>query len=346
MVDFHGWMLPVQYEGILAEHRQCREAAVLFDTSHMGQFLVRGAGEVLGRITTQDAAGMPVGSGRYGFLLSEAGGIRDDTILMRLGEAEFLLVVNAGPAERDFEWVGSHLPDDAELVNLSADGWGKVDLQGPAAAKVLAPATDVDLRQLGYFRVTRGSVCGRRCVVSRTGYTGELGYEIFAAGDDIAAIFAELVGNPAVKPAGLGARDSLRLEMGYPLYGDDIDENRDPFSAGLERFVDVDRAYVGAEALRRVTAQRRLVAFAAAGRQRAWRGSAICRDGRAVGEVTSAAFSPSLNVAIGMGYVFADFAAPGTELTVQTPRAELPITVREKPLYERGSYLTDLTKEL
>ena len=349
MVDFHGWMLPVQYEGILAEHRHCREAAVVFDTSHMGQFLIRTAGEALGRVTTQNAAAMQVGRGRYGFLLNDAGGILDDTILMRLAAEEFLLVVNAGPAEGDFEWVRSHLPSEAELVNLSADGWGKLDLQGPAAAKVLGPATDIELAAMGYFRATRGQVCGRRCVVSRTGYTGELGYEVFAAGEDIAAIFGELVGHPAVKPAGLGARDSLRLEMGYPLYGDDIDESRDPFSAGLERFIDVYREYIGAEAVRRTAVaglSYRLISFAAEGRQRAWRGNVIDSKYGPTGEVTSAAFSPSLNVAIGMGYVYADFDEPGTELTVRTPRAELPITVSEKPLYKQGSYRKDLTKEL
>ena len=340
MVDFHGWELPVQYEGILAEHKHCRQAAVLFDTSHMGQILIHAQPAELGRTTTQDASSLPVGRGRYGFLLNEAGGILDDTILMRLGEQEFLLVVNAGTLASDFEWVRARLPDRSQASNRSADGWSKLDLQGPASARVLAPLTDAPLASLGYFGVARAQVCGQACVLSRTGYTGELGYEIFAPAESIVAIFRGLLADPLVKPAGLGARDSLRLEMGYPLYGDDIDAETNPFEAGLGHFVCFDHDFVGSAALRDVTGTRTLVAFVAASRQRAWRGNELCKDGRKLGVVTSAAFSPSLNVSIGMGYVPIELADVGTKLAVKTRRGELAVTIADKPLHRHGTCRT------
>jgi len=357
LIDFHGWDLPVQYESILAEHRHCREAACLFDTSHMGQILIRARPADLNRITTQNAESLAVGRGGYGFLLSEAGGILDDTVLMRLGDEapakhakqakeEFLLVVNAATADADFDWVKAHLPANAEALKQSPNGWAKVDLQGPASAKVLGPLTETKLASLGYFRNTRTRVCGRDCLLSRTGYTGELGYEVFAPGESIAAIFRELLGHPLVKPAGLGARDSLRLEIGYPLHGADIGPDTTPFEAGLGMFIKFGHDFIGSAALRALAAEtpkRLRVAFASESRQRAWGGNEIWRGARKVGAVTSAAFSPSLNVSIGMGYVAPEVAEPGTGLIAKTPRGDLALTVREMPLYRNG---TCRTKEL
>jgi len=340
MVDFHGWELPVQYGGILAEHEHCRQAACVFDTSHMGQIRIRARPPELNRVVTQNAAALPVGRCQYGFLLNEAGGMLDDTILMRLDEEEFLLVVNAGPAESDFAWVSGHLPD-AEVVHQSAQGWGKVDLQGPLSAKVLAPQSDAQLRSLGYFRVTRARVCGRECILSRTGYTGELGYEVFAPAESILAVFRGFATHPAVKPAGLGARDSLRLEMGYPLYGEDIGVETNPFEANLGGFIRLDHDFIGSAALRAAgEPTRRRVGFITRSRQRAWRGNEIWHEGRAVGQVTSAAFSPSLGVSIGMGYLPPELAQAGTELIVKTPRSDLPATVAAWPLYKQGTCRT------
>jgi aminomethyltransferase len=345
MVDFHGWDLPVQFEGILAEHRHCRQNACIFDTSHMGQLLIRAQAEDVGRVTTQNAAALPVGRDKYGFLLNEAGGILDDTILMRLGEAEFLLVVNAGPADSDLAWLHERLPRAADIVDQRAAGWGKLDLQGPASAHVLAPLTDAPLATLGYFAVTRAKVCGRDCILSRTGYTGELGYELFAPGESVVALFRELVAHPLVKPAGLGARDSLRLEAGLPLYGDDLDATTNPLEAGLEAFVSFDHDFLGADALKSLAARplaRKLVAFAAQSRQRAWHGNELWRDDEPVGVVTSAAFAPTLGISIGLGYVRPALAATGTDLVAKTPRGGLPVTVAEKPLYKNGTARTRL----
>ena len=346
MVDFGGWRLPVQYEGVLAEHRHCRAAAVVFDTSHMGQFMLRGSDAAgrLGLVGTQDAEALSVGRCRYGFLLNEDAGVLDDTILMRLGADELLLVVNAGRAETDLRWIEGHLRSDVELVDLSAAGWGKVDLQGAGSATVLAGLVDVDPAGMAYFGVARGQCCGRACLISRTGYTGELGYEIMAAGDDLRAIFDELLSSPAVRPAGLGARDSLRLEMGYPLYGHELTADRNPIEAGLAAFAVPDRPFIGSDRLRvlaETAPARRLVAYRAESRRRTNPGNEIRCDGRAVGAVTSGAFSPSLGVSIGMGYVEASFAEAGRHLAVDTGRCELAVVVCDRPLYRGGTCRTN-----
>jgi aminomethyltransferase len=346
VVEFSGWLLPVQYDGVLAEHRQCRESAVLFDTSHMGQFLIRGvgAGEQLGRVGTQNAAAMPVGACRYGFLLNPDGCVIDDTILMRLGDDEFLLVVNAGPLAGDFRWLGEHLSGAVELVDRSSEQWGKIDLQGPLSARAARAMVDFDLADMGYYTARRGRWCGRECVISRTGYTGELGYEIMARAPDLQTIFDELLARDEVKPAGLGARDSLRLEMGYPLYGHELSVAHNPIEAGLGGFiVEPGRDFIGSnaiESLRQTPGDRRLVAFRAESRRRTNPGNAIICDDKSVGVVTSGAFSPSLEISIGMGYVQASLARVGQPLVVDTGRCELPVMVVRKPLYPDGTCRT------
>jgi aminomethyltransferase len=344
MVDFAGWLLPVQYESILGEHEHCRGSAVVFDTSHMGQFYFTGpaAGEQLGKLCTQDPAALKVGRCKYGFLLNENGGVLDDTILMRLGGQQYLLVVNAGTLDGDLGWIQHHMSGAAgvELVNRSGAGWGKLDLQGPRSAEVLAPMVDIDLHKLGYFGVTEATCRGRRLVLSRTGYTGELGYEIMAPADDLVRMFDRLMASAIVRPAGLGARDSLRLEMCYPLYGHELNPLRTPIEADLGGFVKLDRDFAGSEALRKQTAagtRQKLIAFRSDSRRRANPDNAILCEGRPAGTVTSAAFSPSLKVSVGMGYVDAPLAVPGQELTVDTGRVELPVVVSEKPLYTHGT---------
>ncbi len=344
MVDFHGWDLPVQYESILAEHRHCRQAAAVFDTSHMGQLRIHARPAAIAQVTTQNAPALAIGRCQYGFLLNEAGGILDDSILMRLGDEDFLLVVNAGPAASDFAWVSARLPEGEVTLQSAQGGWCKLDLQGPKSAQVLAPLTDAALPRLGYYHVVQARVCGHPCILSRTGYTGELGYEIFARAEGVVTIFRELLANPLVRPAGLGARDSLRLEMGYPLYGEDMDAQTNPFETSLGSFVRFDHDFIGSAALRAAgEPQRRRVSFAAASRQKAWAGNAIEQGGRTVGRVTTAAFSPSLEVSIGEGYVPPGLATPGTELVVKAPRNDLPVTVAQTPLYKNG---TCRTKEL
>jgi len=344
MVDFHGWVLPVQYEGILAEHLHCRSSACLFDTSHMGQIIINtDRPESIGRVTTQDAAALKVGRAKYGFLLNEEGGIIDDTVLMRLTESEFMLVVNAGTADGDFQWVSDHLSGEAELTNQSASGWSKIDLQGPLSAQILSGHTDCDLKEMRYFAVTRASVCGRPCILSRTGYTGELGYEIYTPDEAVLEIYGELLSDERVRPAGLGARDSLRLEMCYPLHGQDIHERVNPLEADLGFFLKGRSGYLGWSAISEIAETapaRKLVAFKTEGRRRPQSGDEILSSGQAVGRVTSAAFSPSLGVSIGMGYVPSELSKTGTNLAIAGARAEIPAVVATKPLYNQGTCRT------
>ncbi len=349
LVDFHGWELPVQYAGILAEHQQCRRAAALFDTCHMGQFLVEGAdaGSDLGRLLTFDAAAIPVGKCRYGLLLNEAGGILDDVIAARLADDQYLVVVNAHTAAGDLEWINAHRSARTTLTNRSAD-WGKLDVQGPASYRVLADSVGFDLASLKFFSARRGTCFGYEAVISRTGYTGELGYEIFMPGDALKNVFQQLLESKETAPAGLGSRDLLRLEMNYPLYGAELDANCNPVEADLDRFIARDREFIGAAALRRIDAQgvqRKLVAFVCDTRRRPQTGSEIDCNGQHVGNVTSGAYSPSLGKAIGMGYVASASAVPGTALEIRTARTSVNAEVQEKPLYRGGSCRIK-TKEL
>jgi aminomethyltransferase len=257
---------------------------------------------------------------------------------MRLGEEEFFLVVNAGPRESDFAWLREKLPDAIDLVEQ--DQWGKLDLQGPLAGEVLAPHTDADLTQLKYFGVTRTRVAGRDCILSRTGYTGELGYEIFYPADGMVELFETLHAHESVQPAGLGARDSLRLEMCYPLYGQDITEQTTPLEADMGFFCPLDDEFVGASALRTQRDEgvgRRLIAFRTDTRRRANTSDTILCNGRPVGEVTSGVFSPSLEVSIGLGYVQADVSASGTDIEIDTGRAKIAAVIADKPLYTEGT---------
>ena len=341
-MEFGGWDLPVQYEGVLAEHEACRASAVAFDTSHMGQFVISGSGvaDALALVGTQDATTLKVGRCRYGFLLDESGGVIDDTILMRLGDDDFLLVVNAGTREDDLAWVRAHLPEGIECRDLLDNGWGKIDVQGPGAYEALAPLLDMPLGDLGYFHVARGRYGDTDITVSRTGYTGELGFEVMAPGDVLPEILRRLLDERGVKPAGLGARDSLRLEMGYPLYGHELARDRNPVEADGAFFLKSDKDYIGASVVRNALengTEERLVAFAAETRRRPNPGNAIMAGGEKVGEVTSGAFCPSLGASGGMGYVRADLAKPGTVIEIDTGRALLPVTITPRPLYQTGT---------
>ncbi len=342
IVDFMGWLLPVQYAGgILAEHEQCRRSACLFDTGHMGQILVTGehAADDLSRILTQNPHALPVGRARYGLLLNPDGGIRDDTILMRLGQYEFLLVVNAAPLIDDLMWLLKNASSDTRLQDQTQT-WGKLDLQGPESFAVLDEMVDIDLASLGYFQATHAQIRNLRCILSRTGYTGELGYEIFIPAQNLSEVFEAFLADDRVAPAGLGARDLLRLEMCYPLYGQDMTAATNPIQAGLGAFIKFDHDFIGAQAIRPVAENgpdRVLVAFATESRRKPRHDATILHQARKVGVVTSGAWSPCLGRSIGMGYVPPDLAEAGTELTIQVGQAELPATVADKPLYTEGT---------
>jgi aminomethyltransferase len=279
-----------------------------------------------------------VGRSRYGFLLNEQGGIIDDLIVFRMAEDKAMIVVNAATADNDFSVIGSRLAG-GRFTNITAET-GKLDIQGPLSREVLVAAFGDGIAKIPYFKFVTMDILGVEAIVSRTGYTGELGYEIFLPAAKVVELWDLLLKDPRVKPAGLGARDVLRLEVGYSLYGSDIDEATTPLEAGLEGFVDFEKEFVGKAALLRQKEQgagRRKVAFEVEGRRSPRHHYEIGFSGETVGHVTSGVFSPMLGSGIGLGLVRADVAAIGTPLTVFHDRIIMNATVCELPFYRGGS---------
>jgi glycine cleavage system T protein (aminomethyltransferase) len=335
--------MPVQYASILAEHRAVRECAGLFDVSHMGQVHLRGPGAraSVERLVTSAVATLRPGRVRYGLLCNEAGGVVDDVTVYRTADDGFFLCVNAANEEKDYGWIVRHARDDAEVRNRSAET-GLLALQGPASAAILGRLAGPEPAALRRFRFTAGRLADRDALLSRTGYTGSDGFEIYCAAADAGAIWDALLetgSDDGLVPAGLGARDTLRLEAALPLYGHELDDETTPLEAGLERFVDLERGgFLGAEALerqRRAGPTRRLVGFVLEGRGVARAGHTLAHEGRPVGRVTSGAPSPSLGKSIGLGYVPPAFAAIGTELAVMIREQAVPARVVPTPFVGR-----------
>ena len=341
MAPFAGWLMPIQYSGILAESRWCRESAALFDICHMGVFTFKGDFEKAGleRIFSFNLGTIPVGRCRYGFLLNDAGGIIDDLIVLRLSGDELMIVVNAGTTEKDFQAIHSGLMGNALFGGISA-ATGKLGIQGPLSRNVLEKVCGVNASQLPFFGLGKFEIFDTAAVVSRTGYTGELGFEIYGENDMIVECWRRLLADERVKPAGLGARDVLRLEMGYSLYGSDIDETTNPLEAGLGQFVDFGKDFIGRAALVRLREKgpaRIKVAFRVNSRRSPRHHYRIIHNGLDVGHVTSGVFSPALGCGIGLGYVEPESAAPGTVLTISHDTTTMEAVVTELPFYKGGS---------
>jgi len=340
MAPFGGWDMPIQYEGIIAEHRACREQAALFDICHMGEFVFSGdiVADGLEQLFTFSVASIPIGRSRYGFLLNETGGIIDDLIVFRLAEDKAMIVVNAATADNDFEVISSRLKGGG-IANVTAET-GKLDLQGPLSRDVLGRLFDATVCNLPYFKFTTAKILGFEAIVSRTGYTGELGYEIFIPQEKIPELWELILSDDRVKPAGLGSRDLLRLEVGYSLYGSDLSETITPLEAGLESFVNFDGRFVGKEALLKQKAAgltRVKVPFRVASRRSPRHDYSIMSNGETVGVVTSGAFSPMLACGIGIGFVPPQLAVPGTVLTICHDRVSMEAEVCQLPFYKGGS---------
>ena len=339
LVDFAGWEMPVQYAGVIEEHRAVRTAAGLFDVSHMGEVRVRGAGAeaLLQRLTPNDVSKLVPGRAHYSGLLTERGTYVDDLLIYRLAPEDFLVVVNASNAERDFEWIAARSRAQAEVVDES-DRWALLALQGPKALEILAPLASPDVSGLKYYGFAQGQVDGAPALISRTGYTGEDGFELYLDPEAAPLVWQRLLAAGAT-PAGLGARDTLRLEAAMALYGHEIDETTTPFEAGLGWVVKLDKGdFLGREALQAQKAQgmpRKLVGFEVEGRGIARQGHAVVSEGHAVGGVTSGTWSPTFEKALGMAYVPPALAAPGTPLTLDVRGKPLPAVVVEIPFYRR-----------
>ncbi|MEB2345679.1 MAG: glycine cleavage system aminomethyltransferase GcvT [Deltaproteobacteria bacterium] len=339
LVPFAGFEMPVQYAGILAEHAAVRSAAGLFDVSHMGQLHLRGPGAVaaLERLVSCPVASLKPGRVRYGLLCNEAGGIVDDVTVYRLAGDAFMLCVNAANVEKDWRWVVRHAGDGVSAADRSAET-ALLALQGPAAAAVLAPLCDVEPAGVRRFAFVEGRVAGRPALVSRTGYTGSDGFELYldaGAGETVFEALLEAGRPHGLVPAGLGARDTLRLEAALPLYGHELDDTTSPLEAGLERFVKRGAGgFLGAEAIERRAAAghpRALAGFVLDGRGVARAGHAILHEGRPVGRVTSGAPSPTLGKPIGLGYVPPALATPGTLVEIGIRDRGVPARIVRTP---------------
>jgi aminomethyltransferase len=340
LAPFGGWNMPIQYEGIIAEHRWCREKAALFDICHMGEFHFQGdfATSGLEELFTFSVTGIPLGRSRYGFILNERGGIIDDLIVFRLGENEVMIVTNASTIDKDRAAISAGLKG-GELRDISAVT-GKLDLQGPLSRDILVEVFGPEIAAIPYFKSIRMHLLGVEAIVSRTGYTGELGYEIFIPNDKVVELWRLLLADERVKPAGLGARDLLRLEMGYSLYGSDIDEETTPLEAGLSAFVNFDKAFVGREALLRQQREglnRVRTAFRVASRRSPRHHYEIWREEAQSGFVTSGSFSPMLGCGIGIGLVSPEAAVIGAPLTIRHGNVSMEAFVCDLPFYKGGS---------
>ena len=323
MVEFAGWEMPVQYRGIQAEHEAVRSRAGLFDVSHMGEIEVSGPGaaEFCQRVTTNDVERLEPSQAQYTLLLNERAGVIDDLVIFRLDTDRFLLCVNAARRAVDFAWLAGHAGDDVAVRDLS-DDYALLALQGPAAEAILQPLTILELPTVKAFNFLTGAVGGVDCIVSRTGYTGEDGFELYCAADDGARLWDALMGTGEVEPAGLGARDTLRLEKGFSLYGHELDEDTTPMEARLGWVTKLDKGpFIGSEVLaRKEPLRRRLVGLEMEEAGIAREGYPIFHGDREVGRVTSGTRSPTLGKAIALGYVSADAAARGTEVQVEIRR--------------------------
>lgn len=324
MIDFAGFLMPVQYSGVLSEHRAVRESAGIFDLSHMGEFRFEGpdAAANLQRLTTNDVTKLLPGQAQYTLLCNEKGGIVDDVILYRLDEDAYWMVPNAANIEKDREWIRSRLKGRVTLQDQSLQT-ALIAVQGPKALEIVSGVLGRDLSGIASFHCQWVAFDQGEVLVSRTGYTGEDGFELYLEAKHAPRLWDRLLeaGRDALTPAGLGARDTLRLEARLPLYGNELSEERSPLSAGLSFAVKFDKGdFIGKEALlaeRQQGSPMKLVGFEMLERGVPRRGYAIWHDGQAVGEVTSGAFAPSLEKDIGMGYVPAELASEDVEILIE-----------------------------
>lgn len=344
VVPFAGWLMPVQYEGIKAEHEAVRTRAGLFDVSHMGEILVEGPNAVaeVDRLVTNDVSKLPVGRALYTVCCNEAGRILDDLIVYRLEREKVLVVCNASNREKIVAHFASHLSLETPWHDVS-DAWALLALQGPSAVRVLeALGASEDLLALPSFHVTRTRLAGVELWAARTGYTGEDGFELFCASEDAVTLWRALLekGKPhGLRPVGLGARDTLRLESRLMLYGNDITEQNHPLEAGLGWVVKLDAGdFVGKDALEAIKAagvERKLVGFEMVGRGIARHGYPIVVDGQRVGEVTSGSPGPTVGRNIGLGYVPKSLSKVGTRLGIEIRGKVVDAVVVPTPFYKR-----------
>ena len=337
VVPFAGWEMPVSYEGIREEHSAVRTFAGMFDVSHMGEVEVEGAGALgfLQRVLSNDVGAMDVGGAQYSCLCGEDGGVLDDLFAYRLGADRWLIVTNAANHEGDLRWLGRWSRGFDVTVRDVADRYAMLAVQGPHARRIVAGTLGVELPPR--MRAAAVRIGGRPALACGTGYTGEDGVELLIEPGVAAAVWGELL-DAGVVPCGLGARDTLRLEVCFPLHGNDLTPERNPIEAGLGWCCKEATGFVGAEAVARARADataERLAAFRIEGQGIPRQGNPVVAGQERVGEVTSGSFSPSLEVGIGMAYLRADLAEPGTEIEIDVRGKRRAARVASKPLYSK-----------
>ncbi len=346
MMEFAGWDMPVLYRGIQEEHRHTRQACSIFDVSHMGRIEVRGndAEAFLDRLCTRRLGDMEPGQMRYSHVCNERGGILDDVIVAR-GDTHWLVVCNACNRPKIAEWLARHAAGRSVAIDDTTERTTMIAVQGPRTMEQAARRIPLPLSDLGRYRFRSGSYFGMQYTVSRTGYTGEDGFEVILPAEAAAMAWQFLLQAddefepPVIRPAGLGARDTLRIEAGMPLYGHELHEGIDSLQAGFGWCVALDKEFVGVEGLRRIQAAglpRRLVGLELVGKRIARQGCAVLREGRPVGEVTSGTLSPTLDRSIAMAYVASEHAAAGTPVCVRVRDHEAEARVVALPFYKAG----------
>ena len=341
MVPFGGWEMPLQYEGILAEYEKTRQEVTVFDTSHMGEFFVEGdaAASGLDKIVTQPIKDMSVKSCRYGAMLNQNGGIMDDLIVYRLAKEKWMIVVNGATAQKDEQHFKEHMTGEGVFINNSGK-IGKLDIQGPLSKKVLLSLVE-DMDKLDYYTFDEFEVLGEKTIISRTGYTGELGYEMYFPWERLSELWKEIL-KRGVNPAGLGVRDVLRVEMCYNLYGHELEENISPLEAGLNRFIDWEKDFIGKEALlkqKESGVKRKLACFVSETRRSPRAQHKIySSDGKKeIGTVTSGTFSPGLKRGIGLGFVDKGCVEQGETIFFGDEKNKLTAQISGRPIYKDGS---------
>lgn len=344
MVPFAGYNMPVQYEGVNAEHETVRNGVGVFDVSHMGEFLLTGpnALSLIQKVCSNDASVLTDGRAQYSCLPNEEGGIVDDLIIYRLNEEKYLLVVNASNIEKDWNWISSKNDMGVEMRNLS-DDYSLLAIQGPKAVEAMQSLTSVNLSAIKYYHFEVADFAGiEHVIISATGYTGSGGFEIYAKNTEIEQIWNKVFEAGAsygIKPIGLAARDTLRLEMGFCLYGNDIDDTTSPLEAGLGWITKFTKDFTNAEALKKQKEEgvkRKLVGFELTERGIPRHDYEIAdKEGNVMGKVTSGTMSPSLNKGIGMGYVPAEHAAEGSEIYIRIRKNDVPAKVVKLPFYKK-----------
>ncbi len=343
MVPFAGFNMPVQYEGVNIEHETVRSAVGVFDVSHMGEFLIEGehALDLIQKVTSNDASKLTIGKAQYSCLPNETGGIVDDLIVYRIKEHTYLLVVNASNIDKDWNWISNKNDVGASMRNLS-DDYSLLAIQGPKAVEAMQSLSSHDLSAIKFYNFIVGDFAGiEHVIISATGYTGSGGFEIYCKNSEVKQIWDtifEVGADFGIKPIGLAARDTLRLEMGYCLYGNDIDDTTSPIEAGLSWITKFSKDFTNSKALKAEKergSERKLVAFKLDERGIPRQGYDIVDgNGNKIGNVTSGTMSPSLGIGIGLGYIPTIFADIDSKINIQIRKKTIPATVIKLPFYK------------